>query len=242
MAAIEASLRRLATDRIDLLQLHAFDPLTPFEDIVRTLDDAVRSGKVRYVGCSNFFAWQLMKAQAVAATLGCEKFASIQVYYSVVGRDIEREIVPAAVDQGLGLLTWCPLAGGLLTGKFTRSRRPTDESRRLRFDFPPVVMEHAYDVIDVLERVALRHSATVAQVALAWQFHQTGVTAAVVGARSAEQLSENVKALQLELTAEDLDQIDVASRLAPEYPTWYQDLPLGRRPGEGRGLGRSLAK
>ena len=242
MAAIEASLRRLATDHVDLLQLHAFDPLTPFDDVVRTLDDAIRAGKVRYVGCSNFFAWQLVKAQAVAQSLSCERFASLQAYYSVVGRDIEREIVPAVVDQGLGLLTWCPLAGGLLTGKFTRSRRPADQSRRLHFDFPPVAMEHAYGVIDVLERVAARHAATVAQVSLAWQFHQPGVTAAIVGARSAEQLAENVKATELALTQEDLGEIDVASRLAPEYPRWYHELPLGRRPGEGRGLGRSVAK
>jgi aryl-alcohol dehydrogenase-like predicted oxidoreductase len=241
MAAIEASLRRLATDHVDLLQLHAYDPLTRFDDIVRTLDDAVRAGKVRYVGCSNFHAWQMVKAQAVAAALGCVKFASLQAYYSVVGRDIEREIVPAVLDQRIGLLTWCPLAGGLLTGKFSRSRRPSDQSRRLRFEFPPVAIEHAYDVIDVLERVAARHAATVAQVSLAWQFHQPGVTAAVVGARSAEQLAENVKAVEIALTPEDLGEIDAASRLAAEYPRWYQDLPLGRRPGESRGLGRSVA-
>lgn len=241
MAAIEASLRRLATDHVDLLQLHAFDPLTPFEDLLRTLDDAVRAGKVRYIGCSNFYAWQLVKMQAVAAVLGCEKLAAVQAYYSVVGRDIEREMVPALLEEGLALLTWCPLAGGLLTGKFTRTRRPADQSRRLRFDFPPVAMKHAYDVIDVLERVAGRHGATVAQVSLAWQFHQPGVTAAVVGARSAAQLAENLRATELVLTAEDLGEIDAVSRLVPEYPRWYHDLPLGRRPGEARGLGRSVS-
>ena len=209
---------------------------------MRSLDDLVRAGKVRYVGCSNFYAWQLVKAQAIAAELGCERFASLQAYYSVVGRDIEREIVPAVLDQGLGLLTWCPLAGGLLTGKFTRSRRPEDQSRRLRFDFPPVAMDQAWGVIDVLERVAARHAATVAQVSLAWQFYQPGVTAAIVGARSAEQLAENVKAADLALTQDDLGEIDVASRLATEYPRWYHELPLGRRPGEARGLGRSVAK
>jgi len=241
MAAIESSLRRLGTDHIDLLQLHALDPLTPFDDVMRTLDDAVRAGKVRYLGCSNFHAWQVMKAQAAAVALGCEPFATVQAYYSVVGRDIEREIVPAILDQGLGLLTWCPLAGGLLTGKFTRSRRPSDQSRRLRFDFPPVAMEHAYAIVDVLERVAARRDATVAQVSLAWQLYQPGVTAAVVGARSAEQLAENVRATELALSPDDLSEIDGASRLVPEYPRWYQDLPLGRRPGEGRGLGRSVA-
>jgi aryl-alcohol dehydrogenase-like predicted oxidoreductase len=241
-AAIEASLRRLATGHVDLLQLHAFDPLAPFEETVRTLDDLVRSGKVRYVGVSNFSAWQVIKMQAAAVALGCERLVSVQAYYSVVGRDIEREIVPATISEGLGLLTWCPLAGGLLTGKYTRSRRPADASRRLHFDFPPVNMDRAYDVIDVLERIAAGRGATVAQVALAWQFRQPGVTSAIVGARDAAQLAENVKAVGLELSDEDLAQIDAVSRLAPEYPAWYHNLPLGRRPGEQRGIGRAAKK
>jgi aryl-alcohol dehydrogenase-like predicted oxidoreductase len=240
MNAIEASLRRLGTDRIDLLQLHAHDPLNPFEDTLRTLDDAVTAGKVRYIGCSNLFAWQLVKARALSASLGYEKFASVQAYYSVAGRDIERELIPAVLDQRIGLLTWCPLAGGLLTGKYARKRQPAEPSRRLKFDFPPVLMERAYGVIDVLEAVACRHDATVAQVALAWQFQQPAVTAAIVGARSEEQLAENVKSVALDLTPEDLQQIDAVSRLPSEYPQWYHDLPLGRRPGEGRGLGRNL--
>jgi aryl-alcohol dehydrogenase-like predicted oxidoreductase len=240
--AIDASLRRLATDRIDLLQLHAHDPLNPFDDTLRTLDDAVRTGKVRYIGCSNLFAWQIVKARAISTAQGLEKFAAVQAYYSVAGRDIEREIIPAVVDQQIGLLSWCPLAGGLLTGKFTRSRKPADASRRLTFDFPPVAIERAYDVIDVLEAVAARHGATVAQVALAWQCRQPAVTSAIVGARSAEQLAENVKAIEIELLQEDLQQIDAVSRLPSEYPQWYHDLSLGRRPGEVRGLGRNLGK
>ena len=240
--AIDASLRRLGTDRIDLLQLHAHDPLNPFEDTLRTLDDAVRAGKVRYIGCSNLFAWQIVKARAISAAQGLEKFAAVQAYYSVVGRDIEREIIPAVVDQQIGLLSWCPLAGGLLTGKFGRSRKPADASRRLTFDFPPVAIERAYDVIDVLETVAARHGATVAQIALAWQLRQPAVTSAIVGARSAEQLAENVKAIAIELPQEDLQQIDAVSRLPSEYPQWYHDLSLGRRPGEARGLGRNLGK
>jgi len=240
MNAIDASLQRLQTDHVDLLQLHAHDPLTPIDDVLRTLDDAVRAGKVRYLGCSNVFAWQLMKALGAAASLGCEPFAAVQAYYSVVGRDLEREIIPAVLDQGLGLLTWAPLAAGLLTGKFTRTRKPGDPSRRLRFDFPPVRMPQAYDVIECLERVAARHGASVAQVALAWQFHQPAVTAAIVGARSAAQLQDNVKSVELELTSDDLAQIDAASRLESEYPAWYHALPLGRRPGEARGLGRTV--
>jgi aryl-alcohol dehydrogenase-like predicted oxidoreductase len=242
MSAIEASLRRLGTDRIDLLQLHAHDPLNPFDDTLRTLDDAVSAGKVRYVGCSNLFAWQVVKARLLSASLGYEQFASVQAYYSIAGRDIERELIPAVVDQRIGLLTWCPLAGGLLTGKYGRARQPSEPSRRLKFAFPPVLMERAYGVIDVLDVVAARHGATVAQVALAWQFRQAAVTAAIVGARTAEQLADNVKSIELDLTPEDLQQIDAASRLPSEYPGWYHDLPLGRHPGEGRGLGRNLGK
>jgi aryl-alcohol dehydrogenase-like predicted oxidoreductase len=242
LATIEASLRRLETDYIDLLQLHTFDPLSPLDDVLRTLDDAVRSGKVRYLGCSNFFAWQLLKAQGIAAAQGVERIASLQAYYSVASRDIEREIIPALQDQQMGLLTWCPLSAGLLTGKYTRSKRPNDNSRRLKFSFPPVDEEHGYKVIDALDAVASRHGATVAQVALAWQFCQPAVTAAIVGARSAAQLQENLKSTELHLTPEDLQQIDMASRLTAEYPRWYQDLPLGRRPGEGSGIGKDVKR
>lgn len=237
--SLHASLQRLGTDYIDLLQLHTFDPYSPLDDVLHTLDDAVRAGKVRYLGCSNFFAWQILKVQGMAAALQCERFASCQSYYSVATRDLEREIIPALADQGMGLLTWCPLSGGLLTGKYSRSKRPSDSSRRLKFSFPPVDEEHGYRVIDALEGVAVRQNATVAQVALAWQFHQSAVTAAIVGARSAEQLTENIKSVELRLTGEDLQQLDAASKLTPEYPRWYQDLPLGRLPGEDSGIGKT---
>lgn len=240
MDTIEGSLRRLGTDRIDLLQLHTFDPLSPLDDVLRTLDDAVRSGKVRYLGCSNFFAWQIVKAQGIVASLGLERFASLQAYYSLATRDIEREIIPALTDQGMGLLTWCPLSGGLLTGKFSRSKTPSDNSRRLKFSFPPVNEEHGFKVIDALEVVAQRHGATVAQVALAWQFHQPAITAAIVGARRPEQLQENLKSVDLKLSADDLQALDDASRLTPEYPAWYQNMPLGRKPGEGSGIGKNV--
>lgn len=234
MNAIDNSLRRLGTDYIDLLQLHTFDPLTRFEDCLRTLDDAISGGKVRYIGCSNLFAWQIMKAQAAAAMLGRESFASVEAYYSVVARDIERELVPCIQDQKLALLTWAPFAGGLLTGKFTRDRKPDDNSRRLRFEFPPVDLPRAYDVIDALGAVATRHGATVAQVALAWQLHQPFVTSIVFGARRLAQLEDNLKSVDLVLSAKDLDEIEAVSRLKPEYPRWQQDLPLGRFPGQGR--------
>ena len=227
MDTIDGALRRLGTDRIDLLQLHTWDPYSALEDVLRTLDDAVRAGKVRYLGCSNFFAWQIMKAQSVATAAGFERFAALQAYYSLASRDIEREIIPALEDQGMGLLTWCPLAGGLLTGKFTRTSQPSDASRRLKFSFPPVDSEHGFTVIDALSAVANRRGATVAQVALAWQFHQPGVTSAIVGARRPEQLIENLKSVDLKLETEDLAELDRASALRAEYPRWYQDIPLG---------------
>ncbi len=239
MDAIDGSLRRLGTDRIDLLQLHTWDPYSPLEDVLRTLDDVVRAGKVRYLGCSNFFAWQIMKAQSVAAQHGFARFAAVQAYYSLASRDIEREIIPAMQDQGLGLLTWCPLAAGLLTGKFTRTSAPKDSSRRLTMAFPPVDMEHGYNVVDALAAVAQRRAATVAQVALAWQFHQPAVTSAIVGARKTEQLIENLKSVDLDLGADDLAELDRASALRTEYPRWYQDIPLGRLPGETSGIGRN---
>jgi aryl-alcohol dehydrogenase-like predicted oxidoreductase len=242
MNAIENCLRRLSTDRIDLLQLHTFDPLTRFEDCLRTLDDAISHGKVRYIGCSNFSAWQVMKAQAIATALGREAFVSVEAYYSVAGRDIERELVPFVQDQKLALLTWAPFAGGLLTGKFARDRKPDDNSRRLRFEFPPVDLPRAYDVIDVLAAVAARHGATVAQVALTWQLHQPFVTSVVFGVRRLQQLEDNLKSADLVLSEQDLAEIDAVSRLRPEYPRWQQDLPLGRFPGQGRNWTSTIKK
>jgi aryl-alcohol dehydrogenase-like predicted oxidoreductase len=229
--SVEAALRRLGTDHIDLLQLHVWDPLASLEDIMRSLDDLVRAGKVRYLGCSNFFAWQVMKAQMVAAEIGVGKFVALQAYYSIASRDIEREIVPALLDQGIGLLSWSPLAAGLLSGKFKRNQKPTQPARRLTSSFPPVDEEHGFRVIDALEAVASRHGATVAQIALAWQFRQPALTAAVVGARNEAQLIDNLKSLEVGLTDEDLAQLDEASRLQTEYPRWYHDIPLGRMPG-----------
>ncbi len=235
--SVEGSLRRLGTDHIDLLQLHVWDPLASVEDVMRSLNDVVRAGKVRYLGCSNFFAWQVMKAQMVAAELGLEKFVALQAYYSIASRDIEREIVPALLDQGIGLLSWSPLAAGLLSGKFRRDHKPGDPARRLTSSFPPVDEEHAYQVIDALAAVAARHGASVAQIALGWQFRQPALTAAVVGARNEAQLTDNLKSLDVKLTDEDLAQLDRASRLQTEYPRWYHDIPLGRMPGSSSAAG-----
>lgn len=233
MHSLEDSLKRLGTDYIDLYQIHMFDPITPFEESLRALDDAVRQGKVRYIGCSNLSAWQIMKSLGISALKNFTQFVSVQSYYSIVGRDIEREIVPLLRDQKMGLMTWSPLAGGLLSGKYSRENAPKDASRRLMFNFPPVDLDHAYDVIDVLGTVAARHNTNVAQVALAWQLHQPFVTSIIVGARKLSQLEENIKSTHLVLSARDLNEIDAVSRMPAEYPAWMQQmLNADRLPGQ----------
>ncbi|MEL6179889.1 MAG: aldo/keto reductase, partial [Myxococcota bacterium] len=169
---VEASLTRLDTDYIDLYQVHSFDVTTPLEETLRTLDDLVRAGKVRYIGLSNFAGWQIAKAMGISERLGLERFCSVQAYYSLVGRELEWEILPAARDLGLGVMVWSPLAGGFLSGKYTREG--ASEGRRTTFDFPPVDREQGYAVVDVMRSVAAEHDASVAQVALAWLLHQAG--------------------------------------------------------------------
>ncbi|CAN7699188.1 aldo/keto reductase [Variovorax sp. OV084] len=221
MRAIEDSLRRLGTDWIDLYQIHNFDPLTPIEVMLRTLDDAVRQGKIRHVGCSNLAAWQVMKALGFSAKQGLERFESLQAYYSLAGRDVERELVPMVQDQQLGLLAWSPLAGGFLSGKFDRASSDP-EARRAKVDFPPIDRERTYDVIDVLRTVAKRQKASVSQVALAWVLSRPGVTSVIVGAKREDQLRDNLGALTLQLESQDLEALDAASKLAPSYPGWVQ--------------------
>jgi aryl-alcohol dehydrogenase-like predicted oxidoreductase len=236
MQAVDASLKRLNTDYIDLYQIHRFDPLTDLADTLGALDDLVRAGKVRYVGCSNLLAWQMMKALGVSRERRLEPFRCTQSYYSLVGRELEREIVPFLTDQRLGLLVWSPLAGGFLSGKFTRAGGD-DAARRAKFDFPPVNRERAYDILDVLGTVAGRHGATVAQIALAWVLAQPAVTSVIIGARNLKQLEDNLQASEVTLDAEDLQALDDVSRLAPEYPGWM-DSALGgdRLPGQERRL------
>jgi aryl-alcohol dehydrogenase-like predicted oxidoreductase len=236
MQEAEASLKRLNTDRIDLHQIHGFDPLTPFEETLGALTDLVRQGKVRYIACSNLAAWQIMKAHGIAGARGLEKFITLQAYYSIAGRDIEREIVPMLDDQKMGLLTWSPLAGGLLAGKVTRANSAGDgDARRSKFNFPPVNLERAYDIIDVMQDVATRRGATVAQVALAWQLHKPFVTSVIIGAKKTSQLKDNLGAADLKLDAEDMKQLDEVSKLAPEYPGWMFGMQgSDRRPGQVR--------
>jgi aryl-alcohol dehydrogenase-like predicted oxidoreductase len=238
---VEASLKRLGTDYIDLYQIHGFDSVTPLEETLRTFDDLVRQGKVRYLGCSNFSAWQIMKAIGISQLQNLEKFASLQAYYSLAGRDLEHEIVPFLQDQKLGLMTWSPLAGGLLSGKFTRGGKNDMQSRRMKFDFPPVDVEKALDIVEVLQKIAARHSgATVAQVALGWQLHQEHVTCVILGAKNEAQLADNLKSVSLSLTGDDLAEIDAVSKPSPIYPGWMQQFQSDRKPGSTREMNTVL--
>ena len=233
MESVEASLTRLGTDYIDLYQIHRFDPLTDIADTLRALDDLVRSGKVRYIGCSNLAAWQVMKALSISREQRLERFRCTQSYYSLAGRELEREMIPLLKDQGLGLLVWSPLAGGFLSGKFTRDGGD-EAARRATFDFPPVNKEQGFRILDVLAPIARAHDASVAQVALAWLLAQDAVTSVIIGARKLAQLEDNLKSIDLSLSAEEIAALGEASQLTPEYPAWMDVLPSDRRPGQER--------
>ena len=242
MEALEDSLRRLRTDHIDLYQLHNFDPLTPLEEVLRVLDDAVRQGKVRSIGCSNFAAWQLVKALGISAREGLTRFASIQSFYSLVGRDIERELVPALADSKTALLCWSPLAGGLLSGNFDRNGAADKTARRANIQFPPVDMPRAFDVIDVLKTIAQLHAATAAQVALAWSLAQPAVTSVISGVKRLAQLHDNLRALELKLSETDLAELHDVSKLPVAYPGWIQTYNAnGRVPPGHSFVGKSWA-
>jgi aryl-alcohol dehydrogenase-like predicted oxidoreductase len=218
--SIDRSLRRLGTDYLDLYQIHGFDAETPWEETLRALDDLVRAGKVRYLGASNLAAWQLMKALGISDRDGLEKFVTIQSYYSIAGRDLERELVPLMQSEGVGLLIWSPLAGGFLGGKFSRANPRPQATRRADFNFPPVDEARGYAVLDELAKVAGEHQASVARVALAWLVHQPFTTSVIIGARDEAQLRDNLAAAELKLTPEQLGRLDKASALPPEYPGW----------------------
>lgn len=215
----DESLSRMKIDYIDLYQIHGFDALTPMEETLEALDTLVKNGKVRYIGCSNLAAWQIMKALGISAREHLSKFVSLQAYYTIAGRDLEREIAPMLLDQNMGLMVWSPLAGGLLSGKYSRNTE-TKEGRRVSFDFPPVDKEKAYDIIDVMQNMASEKQVTVAQIALAWLLHQAFVTTVIVGANKPEQLADNLKSVDVKLTKEELNKLDEVSKLAPEYPGW----------------------
>ena len=222
--AAEASLRRLGTDYIDLYQVHEWDGQTPLEETLSALDSLVQSGKVRYVGCSNYAAWQLTKALWTADKRGYQPFVSQQVYYSLQARDIENELVPLAVDQGLGILVWSPIAGGLLSGKYRRGVDAPAGSRHLgEWSEPPVHDEDKlYDTIEELVSVGEAHGVSAAQVALAYTIAKPAVTSVIVGARTEEQLADNLAAAELTLTAEEMDRLDAVSAQPLPYPFWHQ--------------------
>ena len=220
----EASLRRLGTDHIDLFQLHEWDGQTPLEETLTALDDLVRSGKVRYVGCSNYAAWQMMKALAVSDARGLERFATNQLYYSLQARDIETEIVPACLDQGVGILVWSPIAGGLLSGKYRRGVAAPAGSRHLtEWDEPPVHDEDKlYDTIELAVKIGESHGVSAARVSLAYIAQKPGITSVIVGARTPEQLRDNLAAATLELTPDEIAALDDVSREPLRYPFWHQ--------------------
>jgi len=220
MDQVQGSLKRLGLEWIDLYQIHGFDPVTPLEETLRALDDLVSRGLVRTIGCSNLAAWQIMKAQGISERRGYARFETVQSYYSIAGRELEREVVPVVEDQGMGIMVWSPLAGGFLSGKFTRGAAGPNDARRMSFDFPPVDKERGYDIIDAMKAVADAHGVSVARVALAWLLTKKGVMSVIVGAKTVEQLTDNLAASDLRLTAEQLEALDKASALRPEYPGW----------------------
>ncbi|MYD69344.1 MAG: aldo/keto reductase [Acidobacteria bacterium] len=240
--ACEASLRRLGTDYIDLYQIHRGDPDTDIEETLSALSDLVRAGKVRYVGCSNLPAWELMKALGVSERRGIERFCATQSYYSLSGRDLEHDTIPLIEDQGLALLVWSPLAGGFLTGKFTREGARDREARRASFDFPPIDREQTYDILAVMAAVAEAHGVSVAQVAIAWLLAKSAVTSVIIGAKRMDQLRDNLGAVDVELSAEEVTSLDEVSARPRPYPMWMLALGDDRRPGQKRDLADILKR
>ncbi|MBS1184344.1 MAG: yajO, partial [Proteobacteria bacterium] len=217
---VKASLKRLGTDYIDLYQIHGTDPVTPIEETVRALDDLVRDGLIRYVGVSNWPAWRIMKALGIADRLGLDRIASLQAYYTIAGRDLERDIAPLLLAEKVGLMVWSPLAGGLLSGKYNRDGSGPEGARRVSFDFPPVNKDRAFDSIDVMAEIAKTKGVSVAQIALAYVLHKPFVTSVIIGAKSVEQLDDNIAAGEVVLSADDLVRLDAVSALPAEYPGW----------------------
>ena len=218
--SIDGSLRRLQTDHIDLYQIHANDAVTPLEETLRALDDLVTSGKVRYIGVSNWPAWRIAKALTLSHFRNLARIDTLQAYYSIAGRDLEREIVPLLESERTGLLVWSPLAGGLLSGKFSRDNQKPADSRRSSFDFPLVDKDRAWRILDVIAPIAKAHNCSAARVSLAWLLSKPVVTSIIIGAKRLDQLEDNIAATELQLTPDELQQLDAVSALPPEYPGW----------------------
>ncbi|HET7315268.1 aldo/keto reductase [Salinisphaera sp.] len=229
MEGVKASLRRLQLDHIDLYQIHGFDPATPIAETVRALHTLVEQGHVRYVGVSNWAAWQIVKAIGIAERQGWHRFESLQAYYTLAGRDLERELAPMLESENLGLMVWSPLAGGLLSGKFDRDSEAEAGSRRTTFDFPPVDRERGFDCIDVMREIADAKGVSVARIALAWLLHQSVVTSVIIGAKRIDQLDDNIAATDVVLAEDELARLNEVSALPSEYPGW-----MFQRQGEYR--------
>ena len=230
--SVNDSLQRLNLNHIDLLYIHGVDPITPLEETMRGLEDVVRSGKVRYLGISNHPAWMMMKANGIADKMGWSKFVASQNYYTIASRDIEREIVPMAKSENIGIMPWSPLAGGFLSGKYTRNNEIAGDSRRDAFDFPPINKPKAYDLIDLMAEIGKNHNVSVASVALNWVIRQPGMTSTIIGAKNLEQLNDNIASVNLQLTSDELQRLNEASALNPEYPGWMvARQTAGRWPG-----------
>ena len=220
MDSIDGSLRRLQTDHIDLYQIHGNDVVTPLDETLRALDDLVSSGKVRYIGVSNWQAWKIAKALTISHFRNLARFDTLQAYYSIAGRDLERELVPLLEAERTGLLVWSPLAGGLLSGKFSRENQKPADSRRSQFDFPLVDKERTWKILDVVAPIAKAHNCSAARISLAWLLAKPVVTSIIIGAKRLDQLEDNIAATELKLTPDELKQLDEVSALPPEYPGW----------------------
>jgi aryl-alcohol dehydrogenase-like predicted oxidoreductase len=229
MEAVRASLKRLQVDHIDLYQVHGVDPWTPIEETMEALDQVVRDGHARYIGVSNWAAWQIAKALGISERRNFPKFASLQAYYTIAGRDLERELVPMMESEGLGLLPWSPLAGGLLSGKFSREDEQGGTGRRATFDFPPVDRERAYAVIDVMRPIAEAKGVSVAQIALAWLLHKPVTTSVIIGATRPDQLADNIASTRVRLSDDEMARLDAVSKLPREYPGWMFETQGSRR-------------
>lgn len=224
IASCEASLKRLGTDYIDLYQVHGWDYVTPVEETLGALDDLVRQGKVHYIGCSNWAGRHLMKGLLLSELRGWERFVSLQAYYSLVGRDLEHELLPLCREEGLGVLPWSPLSGGFLSGKYRRDNPAPEGARRTGFHFPPIDEERGFDAVDALARIAQERDASVAQVALAWLLAQDGVTSVIIGANKLSQLEDNLKSVELTLSTEEVAQLSETTAPRPLYPQWMIEL------------------
>jgi aryl-alcohol dehydrogenase-like predicted oxidoreductase len=220
MDAVDASLKRLQTDHIDLYQIHGNDTVTPIEETLRALDTLVTQGKVRYVGCSNWESWKIARGLSISEFKNLARFDTLQAYYSIAGRDLERDLVPMLLATKTGLLVWSPLAGGLLSGKFSRTNQKPENSRRSEFDFPIVDKERTWKILDVMAPIAKSHNCSPARISLAWLLAKPVVTSVIIGAKRIDQLEDNIAAIDIKLTAEQMKQLDEVSALPPEYPGW----------------------